>query len=111
MPLLRGEMKKRPQPLYFEHPGRMSLAFVEDNPENQTAVIDNRYKIVSLDGEKTYQLFDLVKDPQEDRDLAVAHPHIVQQMRQNLEAWRQSCRDSAAGKDYERTQRKQTKEE
>ncbi len=102
MPLLRGEMKERPKPLYFEHPGRMSLAFVEDNTENQTAAIGNRYKIVSLDGEKTCQLFDLVKDPQEEHDLAEQHPEIVSRMRKGLEAWRHSCRESAQGKDYGR---------
>ena len=60
----------------------------------------NRYKIVSLDGEKTYQLFDLVEDPQEDHDLAQQHPEIVARMRKGLEAWRQSCRASTQGSDY-----------
>ena len=28
------------------------------------------------------------------------HPEIVERMRQNLEAWRKSCKESADGDDY-----------
>jgi len=100
MPLIEGEMTERPQALYFEHCFRQSLAFVDDNPENQTAVIDNRYKIVSIDGGKTYQLFDLIEDGRELKDIAEQHPEIVQHMLKQLKAWRQSCKESAQGKDY-----------
>jgi arylsulfatase A-like enzyme len=100
LPLLKGEMNERPKPLYFEHPSRMSLAFKENNPENQTAVIDNRYKIVSIDDGKTCQLFDLLEDRAEKKDIAKQHPEVMQRMLKELEAWRQSCKDSAQGKDY-----------
>jgi hypothetical protein len=32
--------------------------------------------------------------------LAKKHPDIVRQMTATLETWRQSCRESAEGKDY-----------
>ncbi len=104
MPLLRGEMKERPEPLYFEHCGRMKLAFARDNPENETAVIDNRYKIISVDGEKTYALFDLVEDRAEENDIAEEYPEVLQGMLRNLEAWRESWRQSEGGIDYARSQ-------
>jgi arylsulfatase A-like enzyme len=108
LPLIKGEMTERPQPLYFEHCFRQSLAFVDENPENQTAVIDNRYKMLSIDGEKTYQLFDLLDDREERNNIADQHPEIVQRMLKELEAWRQSCRESALGKDYAKSELEKT---
>jgi hypothetical protein len=45
-------------------------------------------------------LFDLSADPAEANNVAVDHPDVVTRMTQVLEAWRASCRDSLAGKDY-----------
>lgn len=87
MPLIDGRMTERPVPITFES-------------GNQVSLTDNRYKIISADGGKTYMLFDLVENPGETRDLAAEKPEIVAGMRATLEAWRASCRDSQAGKDY-----------
>jgi len=100
LPLINGETSERAKPLHFEHPNTMKQAFVKENPDNQTAMIDNRYKIISVDGEKSYQLYDLEKDLEERNDLSQKHPEIVSRMKEDLEKWRQSCRESAAGKDY-----------
>jgi arylsulfatase A-like enzyme len=48
----------------------------------------------------TLHLYDIIADPQETRDLAKEQADRVQSMRAALEAWRQSCRDSVAGRDY-----------
>ena len=45
-------------------------------------------------------LYDIVADPKEKTDLSAEKPDITKAMRQALEAWRQSCRESCAGKDY-----------
>ena len=87
MPLIEGRMTERPVPIAFES-------------KNQVSLTDNRYKIISTDGGKTYMLFDLVADAGETKDLAAEKPEIVAGMRATLEAWRASCRDSQAGKDY-----------
>jgi arylsulfatase A-like enzyme len=87
MPLIDGRMTERPVPIAFES-------------GNQVSLTDNRYKIISTDGGKTYMLFDLVENPGETKDLAAEKPEIVAGMRATLEAWRASCRDSQAGKDY-----------
>jgi len=87
MPLIEGRMTERPVPIAFES-------------GNQVSLTDNRYKIISTDGGKTYMLFDLGEDPGESKDLAAEKPEIVAGMRATLEAWRASCRDSQAGKDH-----------
>jgi arylsulfatase A-like enzyme len=87
LPLIEGAMTQRPSPIGFEHGDKVSLT-------------DNQYKLYSNDGGATYKLFDIPADPHEDVDLAASNPAIVAQMRDTLDAWRQSCANSAAGNDY-----------
>ncbi len=89
MPLLAGDgrMKERPTPLGFQS-------------GKQAALSDNRYKIWSKDGGKSFALFDLIDDPGEKHDLAKEHPEITDRMITTLEAWQASCRASDAGEDY-----------
>jgi arylsulfatase A-like enzyme len=87
LPLIKGKMKKRPVPIGFESGSQLSLT-------------DNRYKIYSKNKGKTYMLFDLVEDPGEKKDLAAEKPQILQSMKATLTKWRNSCKDSLAGKDY-----------
>ena len=67
---------------------------------NQLALLDNRYKTVSLDGGRSWMLFDLAGDPGEERNLADEMPELVQAMREKLESWRTSCANSRDGQDY-----------
>ena len=87
LPLIQGKMKKRPVPIAFESGSQVSLT-------------DNRYKIYSKNKGKTYMLFDLIEDPGEKKDLSAEKPQILKSMKATLEKWRNSCRDSLAGKDY-----------
>ena len=87
VPLIDGEMDKRPTPIGFES-------------ANQVSLTDNRYKIYSDDKGKTYMLFDLIDGPAETENLAAQKPQIVETMKKTLENWRASCKDSLAGKDY-----------
>jgi len=87
LPLIEGRMSKRPVPIGFESSKQVSLT-------------DNRYKIYSKDGGKNYMLFDLLEDPTESKDIAVEKPKILHSMKAALARWRQSCKDSLAGKDY-----------
>ena len=88
LPLIEGRMAERPRPIGFES-------------RNQVTLMDNRYKIVSTDKGETYSLYDIPADPHEDHDLAEQQPEVVASMRATLDAWRQSCKDSRAGKDYQ----------
>ncbi len=87
LPLIQGKMNKRPVPIAFESGSQVSLT-------------DNRYKIYSKNKGKTYMLFDLIEDPGEKKDLAAEKPQILQSMKATLTKWRNSCKDSLAGKDY-----------
>ncbi len=90
LPLIEGKMPQRPRPIAFQS-------------GNQLALSDNRYKIISTDGGKSYQLFDLLADREERNDLAQDKPDIVARMKEELGRWRESCRQSLAGKDYRQT--------
>lgn len=82
MPLIRGELEARPRPIGFESQKQVSLS-------------DNRFKIYSGNGGKTFELYDLVDDPGESRNLSAEHPEIVERMRRTLETWRESCRQES----------------
>jgi len=101
LPLIDGKMTERPRPIGFESAG-------------QIALIDNRYKLYSPRGGRSrrrrgaaakpsapsYELYDLLADPGEKRNLAAQKPEIVKAMAAKLTAWRTSCAASQAGRDY-----------
>ena len=87
LPLVKGTMKERPRPIAFES-------------KNQISLTDDRFKLISTNGGKTWELYDLVADPAEKKNLADQHPDTVAKMTAVLDDWRKSCQTSAAGKDY-----------
>ncbi len=97
MPLIEGRMTSRPVPIAFEFHSQRSLT-------------DNRYKLITQDGGKTYLLFDLLADPGETNDLAAKQPKLVAEMKAALDAWRTSCKTSRAGKDYRKGNAQRTEE-
>lgn len=89
-PHLQGNMSKRPTPIGFES---------ELHQKTQVALTDNRYKLISVDDEESFQLYDLIVDPSESRDVAEDHPDIFREMKHTLQTWRQSCAASNRGED------------
>jgi len=87
MPLIDGTMTERPKPIAFES-------------SNRIALVDNRWKLITVNRGKTWMLFDLLADPAEKENLAPSHPDIVAHMKKTLQTWRASCKESLAGKDY-----------
>lgn len=87
LPLVRGETEERPRPLAFAY-------------QQQLVLTDNRFKLYRRDSVAEYQLFDLVHDPSESKDLADKHPEVVESMAAELAAWRRSCERSSRGGDY-----------
>jgi len=87
LPLIEGRMNKRPRPIGFESGDQVSL-------------VDNRYKLYMNQKEKTCELYDLITDPGETANIASSHPGIAERMKQTLDSWRASCRESLQGKDY-----------
>ena len=115
MPLIKGEMKERPQPLGFWHHG-------SDDLETGPAVwMENRYKLIKKESEaiepKTedaqgqkkqkpkrapakYELYDLIADPSEKTDIAAQHSEDMKRMQAQMDKWLESVRRSNAGADY-----------
>jgi arylsulfatase A-like enzyme len=83
LPLLEGRMDQRPRPIGFQS-------------GNMAAWTSQQYKLVLRNQKASPELYDLVADPAERRDLAAEHPEIVDRMLHQLRQWQQSCRDSAA---------------
>ena len=99
LPIIEGKTESRPAPIAFQFHGALSLT-------------DNRYKLVKpgpVDAKKNFcrpqdvdkfMLFDLLADPAETKDISAEKPQILSSMKQTLEKWQASCRDSLSGKDY-----------
>jgi arylsulfatase A-like enzyme len=88
-PLVDGHAYERPRPIGFQTRGMAALS-------------DSRYKLVTLDDGPTAELYDLLADPSERRDLASRHPGVVGEMIRRLRAWQDSCERSSRGEDYGR---------
>lgn len=82
---------------------------------NMAAWIDGPHKLVARlknepaqdkTGERPFksiadvQLFDVEADAKEENDLSAAQPEMTKAMREALERWRRSCRQSQDGRDY-----------
>jgi arylsulfatase A-like enzyme len=87
-PLIEGKMTERPMPIGFQHAKQRSLT-------------DNQYKLISADGGKTYELYDLINDKYETKDISTAHKDIAESMKIKLDAFVKSCEKSNSGKDYD----------
>ena len=88
MPLLEGNMSKRPRPMGF--------VAARNGP---AAWNDNIYKLISLKAGK-WKLYDLTKDISESNDIASQHPEVVNRMKAELQEWQLSVANSFKGLDY-----------
>jgi len=110
VPLLHGRMESRPVPMAF-------WVYAGGGRGGHAALIDDQYKLhlnpggggqtsrptsrpARRAGGRPVLLYDLVKDPRETTDLAVAEGERADTMRRALETWRESVRKSLAGGDY-----------
>ena len=86
--LFSTKKEKRDTPIPFRHRGRGAL-------------VDNDYKIVTLDIEKDiFELYNLRDDPTESRDISGEQPVIFNRMKSALREWLASAAGSVEGKDY-----------
>jgi len=100
LPLLDGTMRERPRPIGFWHfaPKRKDEDRLAPGA-GHAAWTDNRYKLYRP-GSGAPELYDLVDDPGEQRNLASAQPDVVRTMEAQLEAWQDSVLKSLRGEDY-----------
>lgn len=87
LPVIHNVVKTRNSPIGFQS-GKM-----------QSWVTD-KYKLYTGDDGKNWELYDLIKDPSEQNNLAPKKPDQVASMKQELSVWMESCADSDTGADY-----------
>lgn len=85
MPMIRGEIAVRPRPIGFQSGGVQTLN-------------DQRFKLVRA--KKSVELYDLIDDPYETKDLSKKEGVIVKQMTEKLDHWVASCKISDVESDY-----------
>lgn len=87
--------------LYFQSPLPGRLKKSTSTEEEQFAVIEGEFKLISADNGESYQLYNLKEDEKEMIDISMDHPKKVNEMKKAFEAWKQSCARSAKGLDYD----------
>ncbi|GJM30462.1 MAG: N-acetylgalactosamine-6-sulfatase [Cyclobacteriaceae bacterium] len=87
LPFVRDKSKKRTKFLAF------SL-------REQAALIGNEFKIYSSDSGDSFQMFNLLDDPSERRNIAGDNPDKLNEMIAEWRGWQQSLQASAQGNDY-----------
>ena len=87
LPIMEGKQTARPLPM-----GRQS--------KGQLALIDNQYKLIRPKPAKPWELYDLLADVSEARDLAADKPDVVAKMAKTALTWQASCARSLTGADY-----------
>jgi len=66
----------------------------------KTAWVNNRYKLISTNHRKDFELYDLINDPSETEDIIAIEEDVAKEMREELNEWLESIENSAIGSDY-----------
>ncbi len=87
-PLFTRDLKERKAPIGFRY-------------QNKRAWVDDRFKLISNNlSTGKFEMFDLINDVKESRDISHEQPAVFAQMKEQLLQWNQSVDESFAGKDY-----------
>ena len=81
VPLIEERQSFRNKPIGFQS-------------KNQQAYIDDRYKIYSSDKGVSFEMFDIINDPEESQDLSLEFPEIKDTLINELNVWIKSCKQS-----------------
>mgnify|MGYP005853715847 CR=1 FL=1 len=87
-PLFTADIAERHAPIGFRY-------------QTKRALVDDRYKLLTDNLRSgSFQLYDLIADPRESRDLSKERPEVFARMKAELLAWDASMDASFAGRDY-----------
>lgn len=84
---IMGNRGEREKPIGFLYGSKMSW-------------VDNRYKYISVDNGKSFELYDLIKDKREQKNIIGERPEVAARMDRELRAWMKSVEKSRRGMDY-----------
>ncbi len=97
LPAINGKIRERTKAMGFQSAGMASY-------------VTHRYKLVSPKGNKKnkssqaenkpLELYDLIKDPHEKKNISAGHQPLVRELNAKLKQWQKSCANSDAGNDY-----------
>jgi len=97
--ILSGNQDKRGVPIGFQSPLRGARWEKQEGKESMALVAD-RFKLLSIDGGTSFQLYDLIQNPAETIDVGANYPEILTEMIADLRQWMESCSASSIGEDY-----------
>ncbi|GJM34292.1 MAG: N-acetylgalactosamine-6-sulfatase [Saprospiraceae bacterium] len=97
LPILDGTKEFREAPIFFISPLR-GKDWRKNANNWQFAMSGEAFKLLSVDGGASYQLYDLKKDEAETVDVTDAFPEVKQEMQLELEKWVADFDRSALGK-------------
>jgi arylsulfatase A-like enzyme len=87
-PLFTKELGERREPIGFRYQAKRAL-------------IDNRYKLITNNlASGQFELYDLIDDAKESRDLSAEQPEVFARMKQQMLDWNAGMDASFAGRDY-----------
>jgi arylsulfatase A-like enzyme len=86
LPLIEGKTKERSSGLGFIYRGEVSYS-------------NDQYKLVSYGGKK-FELYDLLSDPSETKDVSAQFPEINKELQKEFSAWSDSVKASFHGEEY-----------
>ena len=100
LPLLTGERAQRRRHLHFDYPMRVAGNTWVPGEARQVAVMEGDWKILSRDGAKSFQLYNLAAEINEQTDRAAEKPEIVNRLHSSWQSWSGECAASLRGEDY-----------
>ena len=63
-------------------------------------MVDDKYKLISADKGKSFELYDLIEDEAEKENIIQNYPEIAMKMKVDLNDWLHSVENSKNGGDY-----------
>jgi arylsulfatase A-like enzyme len=85
--VLNGKEEARIKPMGFQYAGKMSW-------------VTQEYKLISTDKGITFELYNLLNDPGELKNIIAENLELAKDMKTDLLAWVESCKQSKNGNDY-----------
>jgi arylsulfatase A-like enzyme len=82
-----GAISERTKPIGFLFREKMSW-------------MTHQYKLISIDDGMTFELYDLLNDPEEQYNIATENEELVEKMKEDLFDWINSVDNSRSGGDY-----------
>ena len=86
--VLMGTAKERTNPIGFRY------------AQSKYAWMTHQYKLISVDSGQTFELYDLIADPREQKNIFAKENNVAKDLLDQLTSWNASCSESTAGLDY-----------